>query len=334
MTTKAGPKQYSFKPGRVTLLTDPTPCPPPSDALVEVCGRVCRHVSEMLTFSGPSGAWTRVFYQTRTGERYRTFPAAEVRVLTDAAQAPRAQAILGYWRDLVAHLPPLKGDPDPLKATFRTLDRVHPESALAHYLSAAPIIADPDTPPPLFPFDSNVSQRQALLQALTYPVSVIDGPPGTGKTQTILNLLATLVATPGTTVGVVSANNAAVDNVRDKFTELGFGYLIANLGNLRRKAAFFAAQAERNAVVDALVASPDPHDPEEPITTEGLQRLSKRIERLQHQQRALAQARQDLRAHELEFAHFTHYLTGHEVNDLDGVTLLSRDSDRILDYLA
>jgi adenylate kinase len=59
--------------------------------------------------------------------------------------------------------------------------------------------------------------------ALTRSVSVIEGPPGTGKTETILNLIANIVAVQHMTVGIVSFGNAAVDNVRDKLDELGFG---------------------------------------------------------------------------------------------------------------
>jgi DNA polymerase III delta prime subunit len=39
------------------------------------------------------------------------------------------------------------------------------------------------------------------MRALQYPLSVIDGPPGTGKTQTILNIIASVICRPGATVG-------------------------------------------------------------------------------------------------------------------------------------
>lgn len=44
----------------------------------------------------------------------------------------------------------------------------------------------------------------------------------------------------GKTVGVVSNNNAAVDNVRDKLSKYEYGALMAELGNRTRRQAFFA----------------------------------------------------------------------------------------------
>lgn len=47
-------------------------------------------------------------------------------------------------------------------------------------------------------------------------ISVIQGPPGTGKTQTILNIIVNLAIMQNKTVAVVSNNNEAVKNVKDK----------------------------------------------------------------------------------------------------------------------
>lgn len=85
----------------------------------------------------------------------------------------------------------------------------------------------------IMPFDSNIDQRNAIRAALTHQISIIDGPPGTGKTQTILNLIASLIA-QGKTVGVVAGANSAVDNVIDKLTEEGYGFLVASLGKTER----------------------------------------------------------------------------------------------------
>lgn len=60
------------------------------------------------------------------------------------------------------------------------------------------------------------SQREAVCRALNSRVSVVVGPPGCGKTQLILNLLANSVVR-GKKVLVASKNNKAVDNVKDRF---------------------------------------------------------------------------------------------------------------------
>ncbi|MCF5710762.1 AAA family ATPase, partial [Pseudomonas syringae] len=91
----------------------------------------------------------------------------------------------------------------------------------------------------IFPFGLNESQLKAVEQAFNSQVSLIEGPPGTGKTQTILNIIANILL-QGKTVAVVSNNNAAVRNVYEKLGKVGLGYLLANLGNQDNREAFFA----------------------------------------------------------------------------------------------
>ena len=104
---------------------------------------------------------------------------------------------------------------------------------------------DPPTECPslVFPFGFNASQYKAVQNAFRYRLSVIEGPPGTGKTQTILNLLANLVIR-GKSCLVVSSNNSAVENVVEKLSrpEYGFGFLVAVLGNSTNRHAFLEGQ--------------------------------------------------------------------------------------------
>jgi len=68
------------------------------------------------------------------------------------------------------------------------------------------------------------SQEKAILEAFNNKLTVITGPPGTGKTQVILNILANAVL-HNKKVLVASKNNKAVDNVKerfDKFDDFGF----------------------------------------------------------------------------------------------------------------
>ena len=69
-------------------------------------------------------------------------------------------------------------------------------------------------------------------------ISVIEGPPGTGKTQTILNIVANLVAR-GQSVAIVSGNNSATENVQEKLEEYGFGFMTSLLGNYQNRKDFF-----------------------------------------------------------------------------------------------
>lgn len=91
----------------------------------------------------------------------------------------------------------------------------------------------------IYPFGLNESQLQAVERAFSAQISVIEGPPGTGKTQTILNILANILLR-GQTVAVLSNNNAAVENVYEKLEKYGLGHLVAKLGNQDKREAFFA----------------------------------------------------------------------------------------------
>lgn len=110
-------------------------------------------------------------------------------------------------------------------------------SALEAFLAGSASAATGASDAVVMPFHSNLDQRNAIRAALTHQISIIDGPPGTGKTQTILNLIASLIA-QGKTVGVVAGANSAVDNVIDKLTEEGYGFLVASLGNAERVKEF------------------------------------------------------------------------------------------------
>lgn len=78
----------------------------------------------------------------------------------------------------------------------------------------------------IFPFTYNLSQKTAIYKALTNDISLIQGPPGTGKTQTIINIIANLLY-QNKKVAVISANNDAVDNVREKLRDEKLEFLTA-----------------------------------------------------------------------------------------------------------
>lgn len=98
----------------------------------------------------------------------------------------------------------------------------------------------------IFPFGANKSQFEAVRNAMNNQISIIEGPPGTGKTQTILNIIANIVMR-GKTVAVVSNNNAATDNVYEKLEKYNLNYLCARLGKKENKESFIKAQTGRYA---------------------------------------------------------------------------------------
>jgi AAA domain-containing protein/uncharacterized protein DUF2726 len=318
-------KHYWYRRERVRILRNPQRRSLAKDELVEANGTVWPTATEVLTFTGTDGAWSRIFYRTRAGKvGYSTYLASRVRVVTSATETPAVAGVLRYWRAVVSRLP----RDDPLRLGYEKLAFVHQESVLSAFLSGSPIESRPEITP-IFPFRCNLSQREAVERALTSSMSVIEGPPGTGKTETILNLIANIVAVQHRTVGIVSFGNAAVDNVRDKLEELGFGHVIANLGRREKREEFFQGQQARDIHVRQFLNSAlDPTD------LERFADVDRRLRGLQSAERVRAERRQALDAHRLELRHFEEHLNRDELPDLAGLPLLRRSADRILDYLA
>src|SRR5487761_1139225 len=84
--------------------------------------------------------------------------------------------------------------------------------------------AAPETTPIILDADS--SQRASIAAALDGRSFVMDGPPGTGKSQTIANMIGVLLHA-GKTVLFVSEKAAALDVVRDRLDDAGLrAYLL------------------------------------------------------------------------------------------------------------
>ena len=76
----------------------------------------------------------------------------------------------------------------------------------------------------------NATQQNAVNEVLrAKDVAIVHGPPGTGKSRTIVNLVAHLIAS-GKTVLVASRMDKAVDVVADRLNELGAPFLALRAG--------------------------------------------------------------------------------------------------------
>ncbi|MCQ2444837.1 MAG: AAA family ATPase, partial [Mailhella sp.] len=150
--------------------------------------------------------------------------------------------LLAYLRHLAYH----DGLKDKIRGSFlgrqyEDLDFVPDDSVLAFcFKGDVPEEADPSSGTIYYPFGFNLSQKKAVENAFLRKISIIEGPPGTGKTQTILNLLANIVMR-GQTAAVVSGNNSATHNIEEKLRKYGVDFLCAFLGSRENRDAFLAA---------------------------------------------------------------------------------------------
>jgi very-short-patch-repair endonuclease len=86
-----------------------------------------------------------------------------------------------------------------------------------------------DDRPVLEVVPSNTEQRQAVVQGLSAPLTVVTGPPGTGKSQVVTTLLVNQAWHGGSAL-FASKNNHAVDVVEERINRLGPSPLLLRLG--------------------------------------------------------------------------------------------------------
>ncbi len=102
--------------------------------------------------------------------------------------------------------------------------------------------------------DADSSQRACIAAVLGGRSFVMDGPPGTGKSQTIANMIGVLLHA-GKTVLFVSEKAAALDVVRDRLTEAGLGPYLLELHS--HKATRKEVAASLAKALDTVPAAPE-----------------------------------------------------------------------------
>lgn len=84
------------------------------------------------------------------------------------------------------------------------------------------------------PIAADASQTRVVAEALAGRTIVVEGPPGTGKSQTITNLISRAIA-DGKKVMFVAEKRAALDVVSRRLDEVGVGDLVLNLHDRRKR---------------------------------------------------------------------------------------------------
>ncbi|MDR0764969.1 MAG: AAA family ATPase [Synergistaceae bacterium] len=194
----------------------------------------------------------------RVGERYEitfnndkvfTYNAYNVRIVESALKSEKSRGCFEYLKRVAAEVG-LTVEIEPgriiniLSNSYSKIDFVPPDGMLGAFLSGKlpqSKTAKERELDPVYPFAFNASQKNAVDRALRNPLSVIEGPPGTGKTQTILNIIANVVMR-GASIAVVSSNNSATKNVLEKLEKHGVGFIAAYLGNKENKRDFINSQ--------------------------------------------------------------------------------------------
>ena len=98
--------------------------------------------------------------------------------------------------------------------------------------------------------DADSSQIAAIQDVKAGRNLVVEGPPGTGKSQTIVNLIAELLA-EGKSVLFVSEKMAALDVVKDRLTGVGLGKFVLELHSHKTRRKKFLKDLQKATNVRA-----------------------------------------------------------------------------------
>src|SRR5690606_9337527 len=165
-----------------------------------------------------------------------------------------------------------------------------------------------------------ISQQKAVDTAFNNNLSVIEGPPGTGKTQTILNIIANAVMN-GQSVAVVSSNNSAVKNVYEKLGKAGLEFIAAVLGSNENKQAFIDSQ-KGIPDLSSFKLSSEEKEKLQLKTEELITALSKNLDK----KNQLAQHRLEIENTKTEYRHFKESYKNEVIKEVNIRRSLKADS--------
>ena len=278
-------------------------------------------VKQILNFNGR----LKLVFEKRKSEMY---DFKSIKIVNNCLNKDGVQAILNYWKAIAQYTKIDNAEDAFLKREYDRLTFISPESVLGCYLNKEPLqCLNHDTEDIIFPFSFNLSQKQALENALKANISVIEGPPGTGKTQSILNIIANLAIMQGKTVAIVSGNNAAVQNVKDKLEKEQYGFLVAALGKKDNRTVFF-----KNLPQYDLTNWNS--EVEESVLLNKINSLNSKINYLLDLNNEKAKIQQELAAYYIERQHFDVYYGNQNIEEIKRLLFYRRKPERVISFLA
>lgn len=289
------PQEYHCNPGTAEVYQDPENLNPDEYRFLRN-GRPLYKIKEVLKFDKEYRFWFENGSSLLLHE-------ADLEVIHDCLTGITEKKAMEYFHAIseVVSLKTEEGEAL-LSKQLENLGFIGRNVVLSSYLNPQKYPIRTYEPRPLiFPFGCNESQKKAVEQAFTNQLTVIEGPPGTGKTQTILNIIANVLI-QGKTVAVVSNNNSATLNVYEKLKKKDLDYLCAFLGNRENKNAFIEKQKAR--VFQAPVMTKEAWEKSLGEADEAQKALSRYLA-LQNEQAQLETECQEL---ELERKHYYHYV--------------------------
>ncbi|WP_297472571.1 AAA domain-containing protein [Ferrovum sp.] len=174
-----------------------------------------------------------------------------------------------------------------------------------------------DTPRVIEVLPLNTEQRQAIEQAMEAPLTIITGPPGTGKSQIVTDLLINAVWY-GKRVVFASKNNKAVDVVETRINNLGPRPILLRVGSNKyqiRLAEYLVSLLAASASNDDILAFNE--------AKEIHQRIESELYRLSGSERLLIELRNNVDGLDQKIEEARQQLTPEQIHDLKSFDLLT-----------
>ncbi|MBE6069317.1 MAG: DUF2726 domain-containing protein [Clostridium lundense] len=284
-------KTYNYNSSNVLVLKNPKTINL-NDKILIMDGFPIKNSGTVLDF----GEYIKVINDSGRAEAYHK---SRISYEGSCLTQKQPKAIFEYLKNLCPYISVMDNGRSILFEQYEKLTKISNKSVLSTYLSGSEIKKNKNKDIPIFPFGFNLSQKKAVITSLENSISIIEGPPGTGKTQTILNIIANVVA-KGKTIGIVSSNNSATSNVQEKLEKNGYGFITALLGNAENKTNFFEhKQTDVPDIKDWGIEKE-----EGKILYEELSRISNKLDELIEKQNKIAKLKEELSKLRIEQSYY------------------------------
>jgi len=316
-------KSYLYKRENIKIFENPTI---EDKNLIYTTTVVLTNIKKVLRFDW----YYKIFFENNTSKLYtREQLNIENNILKE-----EGKNLLEYLKELANRLtiseianeePSKKEAKNFLKNLYKRINFTKEKSIVKTYIEGKNEKIEFPNIFQIFPFSFNLSQKKALENAFVNRISIIEGPPGTGKTQTILNILANAIL-KNLTIAVVSNNNSATDNVYEKLEKKGLSSLCAKLGKNKNTKKF---------VEEQLKIKPYPKDwcldnQEEERLKQKLLNSYLQIEFYLQEKNEIAKIKQELTALKLEENYFKKSI---DSKKLEKIEIPNFKADKLHNYL-
>ena len=231
---KHSDKFYSFSRNRVQFIRDSIPLNV-SDYYFYLNGELLQNIKEIYEFKSNNYFYYHVIFYNSRFEDYTFLQLKKI--------SKDYYNVINYMKK-VSEITSVSTENGKkiLREQMEKIKLDNLNTALANYLKLSnELIKENKVDILIFPFGCNSSQYEAVENAVYNKISVIEGPPGTGKTQTILNIIANILIR-NMNCQVVSNNNTAIENIMEKLEKYHLDFFAALLGRKQNKELFIEQQ--------------------------------------------------------------------------------------------